>query len=109
MKKFIIGLLTGIILTGLAAIVFVFSFIRFGERRPTVADGSTLVLQLDGEIPEKAPVELPLPFIGTPTPVTVQELWGCLNRAASDSRIKAVLIIADNVSVGWAKLQQIHG
>jgi protease-4 len=109
MKKFIIGLLTGIILTGLAAIVVVFSFLRFGERRPTISDGSTLVLQLDGDVPEKAPVELPLPFIGTPTPVTVQELWSCLNKAANDSRIKAVLILADNLDVGWAKLQQIHG
>jgi protease IV len=109
MKKFIIGLLTGIILTGLAAVIFVFSLLRFGERRPTISDGSTLVLQLDGELPEKAPVENPLPFIGTPTPVTVHELWGCLNKAAADSRIKAVLILADRVDVGWAKLQQIHG
>jgi protease IV len=108
MKKFIIGLLTGIILTGLAAVVMVFSFLRFGERRPTVSDGSTLVLQLDGELPEKAPVALPIPFIGTPTPVTVQELWSCLNKAANDSRIKAVLILADNVDVGWAKLQQVR-
>jgi protease IV len=108
MKKFIIGLLTGIILAGLGAVIFVFSVLRFGERRPSVADGSTLVLQLDGEVPEKAPVEVPLPFIGTPTPVTVHELWGCLNRAAADSRIKAVLLLADRADVGWAKLQQIR-
>lgn len=108
MKKFIIGLLTGIILTGLAGIIFVFSLIRFGERRPTVSDGSTLVLHLDGEIPEKAPVSSPFPFIGNPTPVTVQELWGCLKRAAGDSRIKAVLLIANRADVGWAKLQQIR-
>ena len=108
MKKFIIGLLTGIILTGLAGIIFVFSLIRFGERRPSVADGSTLVLQLDGEVPEKAPVDSPFPFIGNPTPVTVHELWACLNKASADSRIKAVLLLADRADVGWAKLQQIR-
>ncbi len=108
MKKFIIGLLTGIILAGLAGVILVFSLLRFGERRPSVADGSTLVLHLNGEVPEKAPVDSPFPFIGNPTPVTVHELWGCLNRASSDSRIKAVLLIADRADVGWAKLQQIR-
>src|SRR5688572_19610191 len=108
MKKFIIGLLTGVILTGLAGVIFVFSLIRFGDRRPSVAEGSTLVLQLDGEIPEKAPVESPFPFIGNPTPVTVHELWACLNKASADSRIKAVLLLADRADVGWAKLQQIR-
>src|SRR5687768_7247142 len=106
MKKFIIGLLAGIILTGLAGVVFVFSLMRFGERRPVVTEGSTLVLHLDGDVPEKTPVSNPLPFVGSPTPVTVQELWHGLQKAGSDSRIKAVLLVADQVDAGWAKLHQ---
>jgi protease IV len=108
MKKFIIGLLAGIILTGLAGIIFAFSLLRFGERRPVVRDGSTLILHLNGDVPEKAPVSNPLPFVGSPTPVTVHELWHGLQKAGSDSRIKGVLLIADRVDAGWAKLQQIR-
>lgn len=108
MKKFLIGLLTGIILAGLSGIVFVFSLLRFGQTRPTVQDGSTLILKLDGDLPEKSPVEIPLPFIGTPPTITVQEVWQNLRRAATDSRIKAVVLIADSADIGWAKMQQVR-
>jgi protease IV len=108
MKKFIIGLLSGIILAGLALIILAFSIVRFSDRRPTVSDGSALILSLNGEVPEKSPIELPLPIIGTPTPVTVHELWASLRKASSDSRIKSVVLLADRADVGWAKLQQIR-
>jgi protease-4 len=108
MKKFLIGLLTGIILTGLAAIVFVFSLLRFGERRPQTPDGATLVLELNSDIPEKSPVEIPIPFFGTPPPLTMHDLWTALNRAASDPKVRAVVLIADEVDAGWAKLQELR-
>ena len=75
MKKFIIGLLTGILLTILSVVIFFFSLVRLGDRRPNVPDDATLVLRLDGEIPEKAPVEVPIPFIGTRQVATVRDIW----------------------------------
>jgi len=56
MAKFLIGLLTGAILTVLLAVVIGFSLVRFGaEKRPVIAADSTLILRLDGEIPERPP------------------------------------------------------
>ena len=62
MKKFLIGLVAGILLTALTLFVVFFAMIRAGERRPQINEGSTLVLNLEGEMPEQAPMSLPLPF-----------------------------------------------
>ena len=63
MAKFLIGLLTGVILTILLAVIVVFSLARFGtERRAVIPSSATLLLQLDGEVPERSPVEFPIPF-----------------------------------------------
>lgn len=109
MKKFILGLLTGVILTFLTGLVIVFSLARLGgEPKPTVEDGSVLVLRLEGELPERAPVELPLPFFEQQAPSTVREIWSTLRKAAADKRISAILLEPRGVSVGWAKLQEIR-
>lgn len=108
MKKFLLGLLIGISLTILTGVIAVFSLARFGERRPEVADGSTLVLNLSGDVPEKAPVAIPLPFFGTPTPVTVHEVWYALRRAAADPKIKSVVLMTGQLDAGWAKLEEIR-
>src|ERR1700723_194290 len=105
MTRFLIGVATGIalviILAGLLA------YIGFHTRTPTVADGSTLVLHIGGDIPEKPPIDLGLPFLQQRT-ITVEDLWSMLRRAASDSRIKAVVFEPDGASPGWAKMQEIH-
>jgi protease-4 len=108
MKKFLLGLLVGLLLAGLSVVILVFSLARFGERRPTIADGSTLVLKLTGNIPEKPSVEIPIPIFGTPPPATVRDVWSLLRNAASDSRIKALVIMPDGVGAGWGKLEELH-
>ncbi|MGH9658289.1 MAG: signal peptide peptidase SppA, partial [Bryobacteraceae bacterium] len=109
MTKFLIGLVTGILLTVLTGVLLVFSLARLGGDRPTaIADGSTLMLDLEGEIPERAPIELPLPFLEQQTPVTVRDVWELLRKAAADSRIKAVVLAPRDVAIGWAKMQEIH-
>jgi protease-4 len=108
MTKFLIGLLTGLVLTILSLIIMAFSLFRLGERRPTIADGSTLVVSLNGDVPEKSPVEVPIPFIGKPTPLTVHEIWYSLRRAAEDPRIRAAVITTDRIDAGWAKLHEIR-
>ncbi|MGH7248766.1 MAG: S49 family peptidase, partial [Pseudomonadota bacterium] len=110
MKKFLTGLVAGILLAILTGVIVFFATLRLGERRPTVTDGSTLVLALDGDIPEQAPVELPLPipFLEQHTPVTVEETWLTLRQAAGDPRIKAAVLLPSGLDAGWAKLEEIH-
>jgi protease-4 len=108
MAKFLIGVLTGIILTGLILIIGIFAIARMREKPPTVAEAATLMLELDGEIPEKAPVEFPIPFLQQRTPPTVADVWGTLRKAAADSRIRAVVFEPRDLQVGWGKLEEIR-
>lgn len=109
MKKFLIGLVAGLLLAGLTVLILVFSVARFGDRPPAVSDGSTLVIKLRGAIPEKPAIEIPIPFFSEPTRVTVRDVWSILRNAAADSRIKAVILIPEGVDAGWGKLQELHG
>src|SRR4030088_456065 len=112
MKKFVIGLVTGILVTGLALVILFFALVRlagsFGDRRPAIADGSTLVLKLEGELPEKPPTELPIPFLEEQSPMTVSQVWETLRKASVDSRIKAVLFEPRGLAIGWGRLQEIR-
>src|SRR5882724_13529692 len=109
MGKFLIGLLTGAILTILCGVVLVFSLARFGtDKRVAVPDNATLLLRLEGEIPERPPLEFPIPFFEQQTLSTVKDVWELLRKAAVDSRIKAVVFEPRNIDAGWAKLEEIR-
>lgn len=108
MAKFFIGLVTGIVLVFLCVILFFAALLRFREKPPVVADNSVLVLRLDGELPEKPPVELP-DFLGGGRPgLTVSNVWMTLRKAASDSHVKALVLEPDGLSAGWAKLEEVR-
>lgn len=109
MKRFAIGFVIGILFCGLVAVILVFAAMRLGgERKVTVADGSTLVVHLEGEMPEQAPVDLTLPFLEQQQAMTMIEAWQLFRRAATDSRIKAIVLEPRGLGVGWAKLQELH-
>jgi protease IV len=108
MKKFLLGILVGLILSGLTLLILVFALARLGGRKPDVADGSILVLKLAGSVPERAPMEFPFPLFEEQTPITVHEVWDLLRKAAADSRIKAVVLMPQQPAVGWAKLEEIR-
>ncbi len=108
MLKFILGLLAGVIVTFLIVVIAFFSLVRFREKPAVIADGSTLVLRLDGSIPERTPIEYPIPFFQRKTPLTVQGVWSLLRKAAVDPHIKAVVLEPQGVQVGWGKLQEIR-
>src|SRR5438128_2179592 len=112
MKNFLLGLFTGLFVAGLTAVILVFVVIKiassFGERKPTIAEGSTLILKLEGALPEKSPPEVPLPFFEDQAPMTVQQVWETLKKAAVDSRVKAVIFEPRGVGAGWAKMEEIH-
>jgi len=108
MVKFLIGLATGVALVFLTLVLLFFAALRFREKPPQIADNSVLVLRLEGEIPEKPPVELPSFLSGDRSPVTVSSVWMSLKKAAADSHIKAVALEPEGLSAGWAKLEELR-
>jgi protease-4 len=109
MKRFALGFVIGLLFAGLVALIIGAAAMRFGERPPVVADGSTLVLHLEGELPEQPPVTLPIPFLEEQQPMTMIETWQLLRKAGVDSRIKALVLEPRDLSVGWAKLEELRG
>ncbi len=107
MVKFLIGLVTGVILVFLSMVLLFFALLRLREKPPEIASNSVLVLRLSGDIPERAPVELP-DFLGGSDSLTVTDVWRELHMAATDSRIKAVVVEPDGFSSGWAKSEEIR-
>jgi protease-4 len=108
MGKFLLGLVTGIVLVILIGVIGFFAIASLRSKPPAVADGSTLVLHLWGEVPEKPPVEFAIPGVVSRNSVTVQNVWSMLRRAAQDSRIKAVIFEPEGADVGWATMQEIR-
>src|ERR1039458_10253380 len=108
MVKFLIGLITGVLLVFLGFIFLVFVLFQFREKPPRIAENSVLVLRLEGDVPEKPPLELPA-FLGAGGPtLTVANVWMTLQKAAADAHIKAIVLEPDGLSTGWAKLEEIR-
>jgi protease IV len=108
MAKFFIGLVTGVAIVFLTIILLFFAALRFREKPPVIAGNSALVLRLNGEIPEKAALELPDFLSGDKGSVTVPSIWQNLKKAATDSNITALVVEPEGVSAGWAKLEEIR-
>jgi len=107
-KKFILGFVIGLAFAGLIAVIFIFAAIRLGDRKTEVAANSTLVLHLEGELPEQASVDVPIPYLQDQPPLTTAETWQILRKAAVDSRIKAVILEPRGLTAGWAKLEELR-
>ncbi|HVP49512.1 MAG TPA: signal peptide peptidase SppA [Bryobacteraceae bacterium] len=108
MAKFLIGVVTGIILVFLFLFIGIFALARMRQKPPSIADGSTLILDLEDDIPERAPVEVPIPFLQQRTPPTVADVWSALHNAAADGRIRAIVLEPHDLQIGWAKLDEIR-
>jgi protease-4 len=109
MGKFLLGVLVGGIITVLVIVVGVLVIGKiFSSKPPTVAANSALVLSLTGDVPEAPPVTLDIPFLQTqPTP-TVRDIWTSLQQAATDNRIKALVIQPHLLLTGWGRLEEIR-
>jgi protease-4 len=108
MAKFLLGILTGIVLVVLTFGLLFLALVRLQGRPPEIATNSVLVLRLSGDIPEKPPVELPALFGDSNSGLTISNVWMSLRNAASDSRIKAVVLEPEGLSSGWAKLEELR-
>jgi protease-4 len=108
MAKFFIGLVTGVVLVFLSFVLLFFALLRFREKPPQIASNSVLVMRLSGELPEKAPVELPDFLGGGKGGVTVSAIWQNLKKAAADSHIQAIVLEPEGLSAGWGKLEEVR-
>ncbi len=112
MKNFLIGLVIGILLCGLTLLILVFAMVRFAgsfaNRPVSVADGSTLVLDLEGDVPERLPADIPIPILQNQTPLSVEQVWDTFRRAAADPRIRGILFEPHGLDIGWGKMEEIH-
>src|SRR6185437_1413957 len=109
MKRFIFGFIIGFLIAVLIGAIFIFAALRFGgERRVSVGNDSTLVLHLEGDLPEQPPVEISLPLFSKQPPLTMLDVWQMLRKAAADSRIRAIVLEPRDLSVDWGKLQELH-
>ena len=108
MGKFLLGIATGFLLVFLTVVLLFFAALRFRDKAPTIASNSVLVLRLEGEIPEKPPVELPS-FLGGDGPrITLPGVWMTLKKAAADTNIKAIVLLPESLAGGWAKLEEMR-
>jgi protease IV len=108
MGKFLLGLLTGAVVMVLIIVIAVFAVASLRTKPAAIADGSTLILHLNGDAPETPPVDVSIPFLQPRAPMTVENVWSMLRHAAADSRIKAVVFEPSGTTVGWAKMQEIR-
>jgi protease-4 len=109
MWKFVLGIAVGIVVTVVGSFIILFSIGRaFSSKQPTVAGDSVLVLALDGDLPEAPSVDIPIPFVQAQTSPTVRDVWTALRAAATDNRIKAVVVEPRGIGTGWGKLQELR-
>jgi protease IV len=109
MGKFLLGVLVGVIVTVVGTIILIAAVGRiFATKQPTIAANSALVLALEGNVPEAAPVELPIPFVQAQSSPTVRDVWTSLRQASNDHRIKAVVLQPHGLTAGWGKLQELR-
>lgn len=109
MGKFVIGFVIGILFAGLIGVIVFFAAVRLGNGgTPSIASNSALVLHLEGDLPEQPPVDVALPLLQQEQPATLIETWRTLQQAATDSRIKALVLEPRDLTTGWAKLEELH-
>jgi protease-4 len=112
MRNFLIGLVVGVLLVGFTLLVLVFAAVRFagsyGNRPSSVAEDSTVVLDLSGDVPERLPAEIPIPILESQRGMSVLQVWDTFRRAAADSRVRGILFEPHSLDIGWAKMEEIH-
>ncbi|QOY85980.1 signal peptide peptidase SppA [Paludibaculum fermentans] len=108
MKKFLLGILAGLVIAVVTGIVLTFAAVKFARRPPEPPKEAWLSLRLEGDLPEAPEVGAPIPALEDKSPMTVAEVWSVLRRAARDPKIKGVLFKPRGLTVGWGKIEEIR-
>jgi len=79
---------------------------KFSKSTPKVAEGSVVVFDISGDIPEVIPPD-PFTQLFNKNMMSVHEITESIKYAATDDKVKAVIIRPYFPSIGWAKAQEI--
>ncbi|HYM10288.1 MAG TPA: signal peptide peptidase SppA [Bryobacterales bacterium] len=108
MAKFLLGVIAGIFLCVFLAVMVVVVAASLSARAPSVAQDSTLVLDLGGAIVERNPPTVPSFLLQRGPKPTLKEIHDILQKAAADRRINALVLEPHGVQGGWATIQEIR-
>ncbi len=108
MVKFLLGLLSGLVLSFLLLFLFVIVVVAMRSVEPAIATDSVLVVELQGEFPEAAAAQVSLEYLRFGPPLTLLDLRNNIKKAAKDDRIRALALRCGGFSAGWAKAQEIR-
>ena len=108
MAKFLLGILTGILLTFFMAVFVVALIASLSPGQPSIQMDSILTMRLRGDIPEHAASEFSIQWLRHGPPPTLLDLRNALKEAADDERISALVLESGGLGTGWAKAQEIR-
>lgn len=108
MVKFLLGVLSGILLTFFFALSIVVVVAMLGSGGPSVEQGSVLTVKLRGDIPEHVGTQFTLDWVRSGPPPTLLDLRNTIKKAAADDRIAALALDFSGLSTGWAKAEEIR-
>jgi protease-4 len=108
MAKYLLGVLSGIFLSIFLVVLLIVVVASLSGRAPGVADGSTLMLDLSGEIVERNPTNISALLFQRGLKPTLKEVHDILQKAAVDKRVNAIVVKPGGLGVGWGKTQEIR-
>jgi protease-4 len=108
MVKYLLGVLTGIVLIAMLVLIAVLVFASLQSAEPGIASDSVLSVELSGPIPEHVAVDFSLDFLDQGVPPTILEMHNLFQKAAADERIRAIMLYCNDLEVGWARAQEIR-
>ncbi len=108
MVKFLLGILTGIVLVVALLGVMVLVAFTLGSEQPGIEDDSVLVMRLRGGVPEHVGIEMSFGSWDSKTPATLLEVRNAFKKAAKDDRIRAIALHCGGLGAGWGKSQEIR-
>lgn len=108
MLKYLLGVLTGIVLVVMLVVIAALMFATLQSVEPGVANDAVLSVDLSGPIPEHIPMDFSLDFLDHGVPPTVLEMRNLFQKAAADKRIRAITLYCHDLEVGWARAQEIR-
>ncbi len=109
MVKYLLGVLSGILLVfllGLAVVLVIVFSARPGH--PKISADSILQIDLTGELTEHQAMQFSLHWPGEEPVTTVLTLRRAIAHAAQDDRIKALWLNCGGLGAGWGKAQEIR-
>lgn len=108
MKKFLLGIVAGIVIAGVALVVLFFAAVRWSARAPSVPASGVLAVNLTGDVPEGLADVPPIPALARQAPLAMVEWWNLLRAAGRDGRVKGLLLRPRQLSAGWGKMQELR-